>query len=57
MLSLRFQFSAPFVELIEKGINPHAKYVMYNYTDVTSMTRSQIGQAFKAAREFHVIIL
>ncbi len=40
MVSSRFQFSAPSAKLVERGINPEAKDVMYNYTNVTSMTRS-----------------
>jgi hypothetical protein len=57
MFSSRFQFSAPFIELVERGINLEAKDVLYNYINVTSMTRSQIGQAFKVEKEFHVITL
>jgi len=57
MFSSRFQFFAPFVELVEKGINFETKDVFYNYTNVSSMTRSHIGWAFKVGKEFHVITL
>jgi hypothetical protein len=40
VFSLRFLFFAPFVELIKKGINPKVEYVLYNYTNATSMTKS-----------------
>jgi hypothetical protein len=42
MLSSKFQFSTPFVELVEKGINLEVEDVLYNYINVTLMTRSQI---------------
>jgi len=40
MFSLKFQFSALFVELVKRGINPKVEDVFYNYTNVTSMTWS-----------------
>jgi hypothetical protein len=40
MFSLRFQFSALFAELVKRGINPKAKDVLHNYSDVTLMTKS-----------------
>ncbi len=55
--SSRFQFSTPFTKLVERGINLEYEDVLYNQTDVTSITRSQIGQAFKTTKEFHVITL
>jgi hypothetical protein len=57
MLSSRFQFSAPFVELVERGINLETEDVFYNYTNVTSITKSHTGWAFMATKEFHVITL
>ncbi len=57
MLSLRFQFSALFLDLVKKGINPKVENVFYNYTDAISMTISQTGWAFRASKEFHVITL
>jgi hypothetical protein len=57
VFSLRFQFSTFSIELVERGINPEAKDVFYNYTDATSMTKPQTGQAFKARKEFNVITL
>jgi hypothetical protein len=39
MLSSQFQFFAPSVKLIKKGINLQAEDVLYNYTNVTSMTK------------------
>jgi hypothetical protein len=43
--------------LFERGINLEAEDVFYNYTDTSLMTRSQIGLAFRARKEFHVITL
>jgi hypothetical protein len=43
--------------LVKKDINPKVEDVFYNYIDVTSMTRSQIGWAFRATKEFHVFTL
>jgi hypothetical protein len=57
MLSLKFQFFALSAKLVERGINPKAKDVLYNYIDANSMTKSQTGRAFRVAKEFHVIIL
>jgi hypothetical protein len=57
MFSSRFQFSTISIELVERGINHEAKDVLYDYTNATSMTRSQIGQAFRATKEFHVVKL
>jgi hypothetical protein len=57
MLSSRFQFFTPFAELVKRGIILEAKDVLYNYIDATSMTKSQTGWVFRAAKEFHVIIL
>ncbi len=33
MFSLRFQFSTPFVEPVERGINHEVEDVLYNYID------------------------
>jgi hypothetical protein len=57
MLSSRFQFFAPSINMVERGTNLEAKDVLYNYINATSMTRSQIGRAFKVSKEFHVITL
>jgi hypothetical protein len=57
MLSLSFQFFAPFAELVKKGINPEVEDVFYNYTNVTSMTKSQTKWAFGVVKKFHVITL
>ncbi len=57
MFSSRFQFSSLSIELVERGINLEAEDVFYNYIDVTSMTRSQTGQALRVAKEFYVITL
>jgi hypothetical protein len=38
VFSSRFQFSAPFVELVKRGVNPEAEDVLYNYINATSMT-------------------
>ncbi len=57
MFSSRFQFFTPSAKLVKRRINPKVEDVMYNYTNVTSMTKSQTGWAFKAAKEFHVITL
>jgi hypothetical protein len=57
VLSSKFQLFAPSTELVERGINLEAEDVLYNYTNVTSMTRSQTRWVFKVVNEFHVIIL
>jgi hypothetical protein len=57
IFSSRFQFSTPFTELVEKGINHEVEDVLYNYTNGISMTKSQTRWAFKATKEFHVITL
>jgi hypothetical protein len=57
VFSSKFQFSTPYAKLVEKGINPKVKDVLYNYTNATSMTRCQTGWAFRVAKEFHVITL
>jgi hypothetical protein len=57
VFSSRFQLSSPFIKLVGRGINLEAKDVLYNYTNATSMTRSQTGWAFKTVKEFHVITL
>jgi hypothetical protein len=57
MFSSRFQFSAFFVDMVERGINHEVEDVLYNYIDATSMTKSQIGHVFRVLKEFHVITL
>jgi hypothetical protein len=57
MFSLRFHIFAPFVELINKGINSKAKDNLYDPIDVTFMTRSKTRRAFCAANEFFMIML
>jgi hypothetical protein len=57
MLSSRFQFFTPSTKLVERGINLEVEDVLYNYTDVTSTTRSHTRRAFKAMKEFYVITL
>jgi hypothetical protein len=57
MLSSRFSLSTPFVKLVERGINHEDEDMLYNYIDMTSMTKSQIGWAFKVVKEFHAITL
>jgi hypothetical protein len=54
-LSSRFQLCTLSTELVERGINPEIKDVLYNYINVTSMTKSQTKRAFTVAKEFHVI--
>jgi len=43
--------------LVERGIYFEAEDVLFNYTDATSMTRPDIGWAFRVKKEFHVITL
>jgi hypothetical protein len=57
VFSSRFPFSTTFAKLVERAINLEAKDVLYNYNNVTSITRSQTGRAFKVTKEFHVITL
>jgi hypothetical protein len=57
MFFSKFQFFTPSTKLVERGINLETEDVLYNYTDVTSMTRSQTRQAFRVVKDFNVITL
>jgi hypothetical protein len=47
-----FHFSTPFEDFLQKGINVSKEDVLYNWTDMSSMSMSRIGKPFRAAKEF-----
>jgi hypothetical protein len=41
-----FVFSLPFKDLLQKGVNVWNEDVLYNYTNVSSMSKSKSGKPF-----------
>ncbi len=52
-----FVFSPASEDLLQKGVNVWNEDVLYNYTDVSSMSKSKNGRPFRAAKEIHLVIL
>jgi hypothetical protein len=46
-----------FEDLLQKGVNVQNEDIFYNYTDVSSMSKSKNGRPFQAAKEIHFVII
>lgn len=48
-----FHLSPPCNNFLQKGINVLEKDVLYNWTDMSSLSMSKTRKPFRASREFH----
>jgi hypothetical protein len=48
-----FHFSPPLKDFLQKGINVLEEDVLYNWTDMSSMSMSKTGKPFQATRKFY----
>jgi hypothetical protein len=50
-------FSSPLEDFLQKDINIHEEDILYNWTNMSSMSMLKIGKSFRVAKKFHPLTL